>query len=155
MAATTRFSWPRSTTRSRAGDVRCCTTAAATPSSSDKGHAERPVLRVPILTPLRSSATEILDDPTVDRLVRRQSQNDVARSNRILGGLRAVLVEIGAVLRELGREATLLDVGTGIADIPTAATRLAKRSGVRLVATGVDVAHSLLAEECGAIDHGV
>jgi SAM-dependent methyltransferase len=110
---------------------------------------------VSILTPPRSHAIEILDDPNVDRVVRRQSQNDVARSNRVLGGLRAVLVEVGAVLRELGGEATLLDVGTGIADIPAAVTRLARRSGVRLSSTGVDVAHSLLVEECGDIDHGV
>ena len=108
-----------------------------------------------ILTPPRSHGIEILDDPNVERTIRRQSQHDVARSNRILGGTRAVLIEIGAVLREFGSEASLLDVGTGIADIPAEATRLAKRSGVRLSATGVDVAHSLLAEECGEIDHGV
>jgi SAM-dependent methyltransferase len=110
---------------------------------------------VSILTPPRSRGIEILDDPNVDRLVRRQSQHDVARSNRVLGGLRAMLVEIRAALRELGNEATLLDVGTGIADIPAEATRLAQRSHIRLSATGVDVAHSLLAEECGEIDHGV
>jgi len=90
---------------------------------------------VSILTPPRSQAIEILDDPNVDRVVRRQSQNDVARSNRVLGGLRAVLVEVATVLRELGGEATLLDVGTGIADIPAAVTRLARRSGCRNLAS--------------------
>jgi SAM-dependent methyltransferase len=110
---------------------------------------------VSLLTPRRQRGVEILDDPGVDSAVRRRSLTDVTRSNRVLGGLRAVMRELRTVLHEIGGEATLLDVGTGLADIPAYAAALARRDGIRLTTTGVDVAHSLLTDPCGDISHGV
>jgi SAM-dependent methyltransferase len=107
------------------------------------------------MTPARRRGVEILDDPTLDPSIRQRSQSDIARSNRLLGGLRAPLAELDAVLHELGSEPTLLDVGTGLADIPSRAVGLAKRAGIRLTTVGVDVAHSLLAGDCGDLTHGI
>jgi len=68
---------------------------------------------------------------------------DVVRANTFLGGTRAVVREINRVLGELPRTATLLDVGTGMGDIPAAAQRSARRVGTALFTVGVDVAHNL------------
>ena len=103
-----------------------------------------------LLTPARRRGVEILDDPTVDLSTRRRSQTDVARSNRILGGTRAVVVELRLELGQRAGEVTLLDVGTGLADIPTHANALAKEMDVRLSTTTVDVVHSLLVD-CSTI----
>jgi SAM-dependent methyltransferase len=111
--------------------------------------------RLSLLTPTRRRGTEFLDDPRIDPAIRRRSQADVARSNRILGGLRAVVSELAEVFRETRGDVTLLDVGTGVGDIPAHAVTLARQSGVRLSVTGVDVAHTLLATECGDLTHGV
>ena len=54
-----------------------------------------------LLTPPRQRGVEILDDPGVDSGLRRLAQTDVARSNRVLGGLRAVMRELRTVLPEL------------------------------------------------------
>lgn len=110
-----------------------------------------------VLTPARRRSVEFLDDPRVDPAVRARSLGDVARSNRWLGGRRAVLRELRALLPGLGREATLLDVGTGDADLPAAARAMAARAGVRLRAIGVDEAPTLLraALERGRLEHAV
>jgi SAM-dependent methyltransferase len=68
-----------------------------------------------------------------------------------------VLLELRTVLREIGGDVSLLDVGTGLADIPAHAKALAQPAGVRLSATGVDVAPSLLCDcsDNGDLAHGV
>jgi ubiquinone/menaquinone biosynthesis C-methylase UbiE len=73
---------------------------------------------------------------------------DVARSNRWLGGLRAASQELYGVLARLpqDRPATLLDVGTGLADIPTEAARAASALGVGLTTIGLDGSASVLSE---------
>jgi ubiquinone/menaquinone biosynthesis C-methylase UbiE len=98
-----------------------------------------------VLTPRRRRGVEILDDPSVDPAIRARSIGDVTRSNRLLGGRRAALTAFRDVLPLLGRDATLLDVGTGLADLPAAAARLARRVGVAITAIGLDEAPSLLA----------
>lgn len=96
------------------------------------------------LTPARRRGIEYLDDPRVDPAVRARAIGDVARSNRWLGGTRAVLRELGRVLRGVGPEATLLDVGTGDADLCAGARTLAAQRGVHLRTIGVDRAPTLL-----------
>ena len=101
----------------------------------------------PFTPRMRRAAREVLDDASCDPALRERSLADVARANRLLGGSRAVLAEVRAALpelRALGREATLLDVGTGLGDIPAAARRLAARKGVTLRVTGIDAAESLV-----------
>ena len=101
-----------------------------------------------MLTPARRRGFEILDDPNVDPAVRLQSMGDIARSNRWLGGLRAASTELRDVLRRLPRDkpVTLLDVGTGLADIPREAAREARQLGIGLTTIGLDGAASVLRE---------
>ena len=99
-----------------------------------------------MLTPARRRGIEILDDPSVDPAVRLRSMGDVARSNRWLGGLRAASRELRDVLGRAPRDVplTLLDVGTGLADIPHEAARAARLLGVGLTTIGLDGAPSVL-----------
>jgi len=97
------------------------------------------------LTPARRRGVELLEEPGVDAELLRRSLADVARANRLFGGARAVLVELRLVLPDLPREAMLLDVGTGIGDIPARATALAARRGIRLTTIGLDGAEALAA----------
>lgn len=123
---------------------RCCTTVADTRSWSDE-----------VLTPVRRRGVEILDDPGVDPQVRLQAQSDIARSNRLLGGLRAPLLELRDFIRGPSRSTTLLDVGTGVADIPARAAALASDAGVTLTTIGLDGAPSLLASARDSLTYGV
>jgi len=105
-----------------------------------------PGLRSPFIPRARSTRAEVLDDPACAAALRTRSLADVARANRLLGGKRAVLAELAPLLRShRGRTLTLLDVGTGIGDIPVAARRLAARQGTRLAAVGLDDAEPLAA----------
>lgn len=84
----------------------------------------------------------------VDPELRLRSMADVARSNRWLGGLRAATAELNDVLRAFprGSRVTLVDVGTGLADIPADASRTARELGLELATIGVDGAVSVLGE---------
>ena len=93
--------------------------------------------------PTRRRGSEILDDPATDPAVRERSLHDVRRSNLLLGGLRAVLAEVTRLLPAVAPRASLLDVGTGLADIPSAARERARKNGVTLDVFGVDEAQSL------------
>jgi SAM-dependent methyltransferase len=104
-----------------------------------------------VLTPRRRRGVEILDDPAVDPAVRERSINDVTRSNRWLGGLRAAMAEVRSVLRETGN-ATLLDVGTGLGDIPGEVMREIPNG---VVTIGVDEARSLLVAARRRMTYGV
>lgn len=99
-----------------------------------------------LLTPPRRHDAEYLDDPRVDPAVMRRSLRDVALANTLFGGTRAVLAELDRLLGALrGSDVTLLDVGTGLGDIPAGARRLAARRGVRLRTFGVDGSEVLAA----------
>src|SRR5215208_5631865 len=107
---------------------------------------------MPLLTPPRRRGVEYLDAPDVDPRLVRRSLRDVALSNRLFGGVRAVLAELaptfaaaaaGAGRRDGGAPLTLLDVGTGYGDIPARARQAAGRRGVALTTVGVDAAEEL------------
>lgn len=108
-------------------------------------------------TPARRRGVEILDDPMLDPSDRVRSMSDVSRSNAILGGRRAALRELGACVVALGPDTTLLDVGTGLGDIPSGATTLARDAGVGLNTVGLDGAESLVRRsvEGGRVTYGV
>jgi SAM-dependent methyltransferase len=108
-----------------------------------------------VFTPRRYRGVEHLDDPATDPAVRERSLHDVRRSNALLGGTRAVLSEFERIVSWLGMEATLLDVGTGLADIPARARVLAARHEVKLTVVGVDEAESLLRAAAPVLDAGV
>lgn len=106
-----------------------------------------------MLTPKRHRSFEHLDDPGTDPALRERSLRDVRRANTVLGGANAVLAELRRIMPSLGNEASLLDVGTGLADIPVRARRLAARHDVRLTTFGVDQAETLAAG-CGKLVDG-
>lgn len=110
------------------------------------------------LTGARRRGTEYLDDPDVDDLLRARSLADVAHANRFFGGTRAAVKELANALAPLqgdGRRASMLDVGTGLGDIPARAREAAQRVGVTLTAIGVDSALSLAAASRAGVDHAV
>jgi 2-polyprenyl-3-methyl-5-hydroxy-6-metoxy-1,4-benzoquinol methylase len=96
-----------------------------------------------LLTPSRRRGVEILDAPDVDPDLVTRSLADVARANALFGGLSSALDEIEQTIGDLPRCATLLDVGTGLGDIPCRARSLAREHGVDLSTIGLDSALEL------------
>jgi ubiquinone/menaquinone biosynthesis C-methylase UbiE len=108
-----------------------------------------------VLVPSRRRGVEILDDPATDPVLRARSIGDVTRSNALLGGTRAVLAELARVIPRLGVSATLLDVGTGLADIPRRARERARARGLALRTFGLDEAESLSRDARTMLDGAV
>jgi len=103
-----------------------------------------------LLTPRRRRDAEVLDDPAVDPQIRERSLGDVGIANRLFGGTRAVLAELALALDAAPiAEASLLDVGTGLGDIPRRAIIMARGRGVALRAMGADLAESLARRAAG------
>jgi SAM-dependent methyltransferase len=96
-----------------------------------------------ILTPRRTRGIEILDGPDVDPEVVTRSLADVVRSNSLFGGMSSAIDELKEALKDLPAEATLLDVGTGLGDIPCRAREVARKMGVELTTMGLDSALEL------------
>ncbi|PYO72190.1 MAG: methyltransferase domain-containing protein [Gemmatimonadetes bacterium] len=90
--------------------------------------------------------TELLDDPAADPVAVNRELRDIARLNALFGGTRAVVRELEPFFERRGRESgngkretwTLLDVGTGLGDIPRAAARAAWRYGITLRLVGIE-----------------
>ncbi len=108
-----------------------------------------------MLTPRRRRGFEHLDDPATGDSLRVRSLRDVRRANLVLGGTKAVVAEVTRLLPSLGERASLLDVGTGLADIPCAARARAARSRVELVTFGVDEAPVLATSARERLDGSV
>lgn len=107
------------------------------------------------LTPARRDGVEILDGEGLDPRVVERSMSDVARANTLFGGASAMLAELEPVLYNLPANATLLDIGTGLGDIPARAKARAKVHGIELRAFGVDVTPALAAASADRIDAAV
>lgn len=82
---------------------------------------------------------------------------DLTRSNRWLGGLRAALLAVREAIAHLGPAATVLDIGTGLGDIPERVRRDGERMGVTIATIGVDEAVAVLARAraAGRLTHVV
>jgi len=100
---------------------------------------------------MREQTLEILDDPQVDPGLRERSHRDVERSNVLFGGRRAVMLALRPLFDDLARaaarapRATLLDIGTGLADLPWRAREIARRRGLALHTIALDGAYTLIA----------
>ncbi len=99
-----------------------------------------------ILSPRRQRGIEIMDEPSADPDLVVRSLADVALANRFFGGSRAVVRELMHFIESTGNSSaiSLLDVGTGLGDIPVAASRSALRRGVRIDAVGIDASEASL-----------
>jgi SAM-dependent methyltransferase len=98
-----------------------------------------------------AGAQELLDGPLDDPAVLRGNLRDLARINRWLGGTSASLHALDRLLDGRTVPHTLLDVGTGGADIPMALIAAAVRAGRGLRVTGVDSRDEVL-EAARAVD---
>jgi SAM-dependent methyltransferase len=103
------------------------------------------------LTPARRRGVEILDDRETPDDIREQSMADVVRANRLFGGARSALQAFRSVTRFLPRDAVLLDVGTGLADIPARAQGQAQADGVRLTVLGLDISEYVVRSARGRL----
>jgi hypothetical protein len=92
--------------------------------------------------------TELLDDPWADPVAVERELKDIGRLNAVFGGTRAVVRALEPVFARASRDAStgrgaldwiLLDVGTGLGDIPRAAVRAARRHGITLHLIGVEL----------------
>ena len=107
------------------------------------------------MTPPRKRGIEILDSPDVDPELVKRSLADVVRANTLFGGASSALDEVREALRKVPRAATLLDVGTGLGDIPCRAREEAHRTGVELTTIGLDSAPELASASRASVDFSV
>jgi ubiquinone/menaquinone biosynthesis C-methylase UbiE len=89
--------------------------------------------------PRAADTLELLDRPAPHADL-RECLDDVARLNGVFGGRLVTLAHVRQLLRRVpaGRVATVVDLGTGSADIPRALVRWARRAGRRIRVLAVD-----------------
>ena len=90
--------------------------------------------------PPRRIARERLDQPHLDDAELRANLKDLERLNRLFGGTAAVLAKFRRMAGALGSRGriTVLDAGTGGADIPRALVRWGRRTGLRVEVLACD-----------------
>ena len=100
---------------------------------------------------------ELLDQPAIDFAELRTSLRDIERLNRWFGGTGAIVNEIQRLVRERGltRGATVLDIGTGGADIPRALACWGRHHGLPVRIVACDLHPQVAAIAAGlSPDHG-
>jgi hypothetical protein len=107
------------------------------------------------LTPPRHRGTEVLDAPDVSWELRQRSHRDIALSNTLLGGSRAIAAGLRDLMRRTpNRPLTLLDVGSGSGSTAVIARKEAKRARIDLTFIGLDV-NPRLARLASRDGHGI
>jgi hypothetical protein len=84
---------------------------------------------------------ELLDNPSADPAVVAQSLRNIARANRWFGGASAIRFGLQRTLSSIapGTTLTLLDLGTGLGDLPGVAVRWANRRRLRIIPVGLEL----------------
>lgn len=93
-----------------------------------------------MLTPKRIYVEELLDagEGTDEDVARNLS--DLRRINRLLGGTRVVIEALSSYLSDGdAKQVSLLDVGTGSADIPTAVAAWCDSQGIKPLIAALDI----------------
>lgn len=98
---------------------------------------------VDALAPARIRGVEYLDDPSVTDAVRERSLADVARSNALFGGWMAVNAAVLPLIPQLPSSVTMLDIGTGHAEIAARVRNALVAAGRKACVAGVDIAESV------------
>jgi hypothetical protein len=90
---------------------------------------------------ITTRGAELLDRPDADPQVVARSLRDIARANRWFGGTLAVRYGLARTLAEVprGSNLSLLDLGTGLGDLPQAAVRWGAGRGVRIIPVGLEL----------------
>lgn len=91
-----------------------------------------------ILTPRRRYNSELLDSHSDDDELVLRTVTDIMRSNSVFQGSRAAVAEVARYFAKVPKTATLLDVGTGLGDVPRAAVRAALQRNIALTTIGLD-----------------
>jgi hypothetical protein len=97
--------------------------------------------------------TELLDDPAADPKTVAESLRNIARANRWFGGATAVRFGLQCTLGRIqsGSSLTLLDMGTGLGDLPGTAVHWGAKRGITIVPVGLELnrAAAILARRSG------
>ncbi|MEO7218500.1 MAG: methyltransferase domain-containing protein [Gemmatimonadaceae bacterium] len=80
---------------------------------------------------------------------------DLRRSNIVFRGASAAVAELATHFREMPRDATLLDVGTGFGDVPKAAARAARDHNIILRTIGLDTNDVIARSAATCVSHSV
>lgn len=93
----------------------------------------------------RHRVDELMDDPAIDEASHRKALRGLARLNRISGSVARIWRPIHRLAKSQGlKRITLVDIATGGGDVPIALVRLARRAGIELRATGIDLSQQAL-----------
>lgn len=101
----------------------------------------------PLLSTMpRSEETELLDGDRHDPRELAENFRDIRRVNSLLGGTSTILRLLPGLLDGTPRDrpVTILDLGTGCADIPIAVSRWAERRGLHVHIVASDAADDVL-----------
>lgn len=84
---------------------------------------------------------ELLDDRSAPPALVRVSLNDIRRSNQLFGGTRAIVSSVERRWQTWGQngELSALDIGVGAGDVLHALAARARRRGLQLRCTGLDL----------------
>src|SRR5918998_3070741 len=84
---------------------------------------------------------ELLDQPDADPAVVAESLRNIARANRWFGGAAAVRLGLARTLSQVpaGSTLSLLDLGTGLGDLPQAVVRWGAGRGIQVVPFGLEL----------------
>jgi SAM-dependent methyltransferase len=90
---------------------------------------------------ITANGTELLDDPAANPAAVAESLRNIARANRWFGGAAAVRFGLGRTLARVpaGSHLSLVDMGTGLGDLPAVARRWAAQRGIHLWSVGIEV----------------
>ena len=90
---------------------------------------------------ITSIGEELLDDPSANPRAVAESLRNIGRANRWFGGAAAVRFGLARTLAGVprGTTLTLLDLGTGLGDLPLVAARWARARGIRMVPVGLEL----------------
>jgi 2-polyprenyl-3-methyl-5-hydroxy-6-metoxy-1,4-benzoquinol methylase len=90
---------------------------------------------------ITSLGTELLDNPNASPAAVAESLRNIARANRWFGGAAALRFGLQRTLAGVPRRSTLslLDMGTGLGDLPEVAVRWGRRRGIRIVPLGLEL----------------
>lgn len=93
-----------------------------------------------------AGACELLDEPAPPAEL-EANLRDIARLNRLFGGAWLIRAQVARLLARVpaDRSVTILDVGTGGADLPLALVRWARRRGRRVRILALDRSSQILA----------
>jgi SAM-dependent methyltransferase len=102
---------------------------------------------------ISSIGAELLDDPRADPAIVAESLRNIARANRWFGGAAAVRFGLDRSLSSVpsGADLSLLDLGTGLGDLPEVAVCWGARRGIRITPIGLELnrAAAALAKSTG------